>query len=239
MQSVRKNPLTIGTLPALLWGEEQDKAVLAVHGQGGSKEEAALLAQVVCPLGWQVLSVDLPGHGERAGKAPEFLPWNCVPELRQAKGFLQENWRQKALYAVSIGAWLSLLSFHPTTFSRCLLVSPLLDMEGLILSMMKQAGVTESRLRKEQIIPAASGQDLSWEYLTYARAHPAPLWPCPTSILYGEGDSLVPLASVRDFAQRNACSLTNQPGGEHWFHTPEQLDDLKGWIGRKMDFPKV
>ena len=58
----------IGGIPALLYGAPAERGYLFLHGQMGRKEEAEAFAQVVCPKGYQVLSIDLPAHGERQGR---------------------------------------------------------------------------------------------------------------------------------------------------------------------------
>ena len=55
-------------------------------------------------------------------------------------------------------------------------------------------------------------------------------WTVPTHILYGSRDNLTPMAAVRAFAEKHGASLTVMDGGEHWFHTAEQMDFLDGWI---------
>ncbi len=118
--------------------------------------------------------------------------------------------------------------------AQCFFVSPVLDMEALILSMMDSAQVTEERLQTEKEIATAQGV-LSWEYLQYVRAHTVKSWPHATRILYAEKDHLVPRASMEAFAARHHCSLTCMPGGEHWFHTPEQLKFLSDWYQENLE----
>ena len=37
-------------------------------------------------------------------------------------------------------------------------------------------------------------------------------------------------AYVKDFSDKFGCELTIQKGGEHWFHTEEQMKFLDEWI---------
>lgn len=67
--------IQIDTIPAVLYGESAKQGYLFLHGQMGRKEEAEAFAQVVCPKGFQVLSIDLPGHGERQDRGEELTPW--------------------------------------------------------------------------------------------------------------------------------------------------------------------
>lgn len=45
-------------IPAVLYGDNSEKLFLYIHGKMGSKEEAAHLAEIVYPMGYQVLSID-------------------------------------------------------------------------------------------------------------------------------------------------------------------------------------
>ena len=91
------------------------------------------------------------------------------------------------------------------------------------------AGVTEAELAERGEVPTDFGETLSWDYLRYVRSHRID-WTVPTHILYGSRDNLTPMAAVRAFAEKHGASLTVMDGGEHWFHTAEQMDFLDGWI---------
>ena len=108
-------------------------------------------------------------------------------------------------------------------------ISPIVDMERLILDMMRWANVTETELEAQGVIHTEFGEDLSWEYLNYVRSHPIK-WNVPTQILYGEKDQLTSLATMKDFAEKHHAGLTVMENGEHWFHTEEQMAFLDKWI---------
>lgn len=156
-----------GGAPAVVHGKKSDSVFIFVHGQGGSKDEAQRFADIANPLGFQVLAVDLPGHGERTD-AEKFVPWEAVPELCAVMRYAKSRWKHISVRAISIGAWFSLLAFADETIEKCLLSSPLLDMENMILSMMAFDGVTEERLRNEKEIVVFFGRTLSWDYLEWA-----------------------------------------------------------------------
>lgn len=216
-------------IPAVLYGNESDQVYLFVHGKNGFKEEACDFAKIACPKGWQVLSIDLPGHGERAQEADHFLPWLIVPELEAVMRFIKQRWNRIGLRANSIGAYLSMLCFGEEPIVKSLLVSPILNMEQLILDMMKWASVSEDDLRKRRSIQTDFGETLSWEYLTFARRYPITKWNAQTEILYAGQDNLTGRHTVDDFTDRFRSGLTVMEDGEHWFHTPEQLDVLSAW----------
>lgn len=41
-------------------------------------------------------------------------------------------------------------------------------------------------------------------------------------------------AYVKRFADRFGCELTEQKGGEHWFHTEEVLEFFRQWIQERI-----
>lgn len=52
-------------VPVLLYGDFADRVLIYIHGQDGRKEEAESFAEIATNYGWQVISVDLPEHGEK------------------------------------------------------------------------------------------------------------------------------------------------------------------------------
>ncbi len=191
--------------------------VLYIHGKGGSADEAAHYA----PLfpGRRVLGLDYRGA----------TPWEAGAEVRAALEKLKTEYDRVTLIANSIGAYFSMHAGIDGLIGRAYFISPIVDMEGLILGMLSRAGATEAELRARGTIPTDFGEELSWEYLSYVRAHPI-RWAAPTAILYGESDALTPREAVEAFAREHGAALTVMPGGEHWFHTPEQLRFLDDWI---------
>lgn len=224
----------IQSIPAIVYGDSSESLFLYIHGKMGRKEEAVRLAETVCPMGYQVLGIDLPGHGERAGEMERFVPWEVVPELQAVYAGTQKRWKRIRLYGSSIGAYFSLLAFRDVKLEKSLFVSPILDMEKLIHDMMGWAGVTQEQLREAGEIPTAFGETLSWSYLTYAAEHRITEWGSPTAILYAGQDHLTARATVDSFAQRFGCTVTTMEDGEHWFHTEEQLDVLDAWLRKEI-----
>lgn len=224
---MRAEQISIGGIPAILYGDPAGRGYLFLHGQMGRKEEAEAFALAACPRGHQVLSIDLPGHGARQGRDEELAPWTAVPDIRAALDWAERRWESISLRATSIGAYFAMLAFANP--ARALLLSPVLDMEGLILTMMSGAGVSEAQLREGGEITTSRGQLLSWKYLRWVREHPVHRWACPIRILWGSGDNMTPRETVEAYTRRHSARLTVLEGGEHWFHTPEQLAALKKW----------
>ena len=225
---MKQRNLQINQIPSVLYGENSERVWLFIHGKCGCKEEGAAFAEVACSKGWQVLAIDLPEHGERKGETG-FDPWHVVPELRGVMENLRQRGECVRLRANSIGAWFSMLAFADMPPEKALFVSPVLDMEKLIRSMMLWADVDEERLEREGEIPTNFGETLSWRYLQYAKTHPILQWGAETAILYAGQDNLTTRNTVDAFVRRFDCGLAVMENGEHWFHTPEQLAVLRSW----------
>ena len=94
----------INEVPAILWGQQSNRLFLYIHGKGGNKEEAAAFSEIVCQRGFQVLSIDLPEHGQRKSEINTFNPWHAVPELKMIMEYAKKHWQNISLFANSIGA---------------------------------------------------------------------------------------------------------------------------------------
>ena len=110
-------------------------------------------------------------------------------------------------------------------------ISPIVNMERLILDMMQWANVTERELKERGSIETAFGETLSWDYLCWVRNHPVS-WRVPTKILYGSRDHLQSIGTIQAFAGQIGAEVTVMEDGEHWFHTEEQMAFLDRWISR-------
>lgn len=226
---MKEEKLYIGNIPAIVLGNKSNNVCLYIHGQGGNKYEAKPLSEVVNAFSCQMISIDLPGHGDRLTEMDYFDPWHIIPELSAVLKYIDGRWTTVTLFANSIGAWFSMLAFESKTFESALFVSPVLDMSNLISKMMMWASVSEEQLHRELVIPTSFGQTLSWEYLIFARENPITRWNTATQILYGENDNLTGFDIVNSFSEKYHCDVTVVKKGEHWFHTQEQMDILYGW----------
>ncbi len=198
--------------------------VVYVHGKGGSASEADHYR----PLfdGREVVGFDYRAQ----------TPWEAREEFPRFFEHLRSNCDSLTLIANSIGAFYSMTSLSARHADRALFISPVVDMERLISDMMARANVTEDELRAKKEIPIGFGETLSWDWLCDVREHPL-LWTVPTSILYGGRDFLTPPETMSAFAARIGAQLTVMPRGEHWFHTPEQMDFLDRWLRESSPCP--
>ena len=191
--------------------------VLYIHGKNGAAAESEHYA----PLfpGDKVIGLDYQ----------TFTPWETGREILDTVLNLQETHGNVTLIANSIGAFFSMNAGIDAMIRRAYFISPIVDMEKLIGDMMLWANVTETELKAKGVIHTDFGEDLSWEYLCYVRSHPVQ-WDAPTQILYGENDNLTSSETMRAFAEQHNAALTVMKGGEHWFHTEEQMRFLDNWI---------
>ena len=195
------------------------KAVLYVHGKGGNAAEAEFYAGIFSEC-------DVVGFDYKSE-----TPWESMGEFQSEAKSLLAEYDGIILVANSIGAYFSLLSLADMPIEKAYFISPIANMEKLILDMMQWAGVTEDELQEKGVIATEFGEALSWEYLTWVSSHPVS-WHIPTEILYGSEDKLQSVNTIKAFADDIGAGLTIMEQGEHWFHTEEQLQFLREWLIR-------
>ena len=225
-----KELTSIQGIPAIVWGPPSGRVYLFVHGKCASKEDAEALARIVVPKGYQVLSFDLPEHGERKEEGRLCNVQNGVEDLNTVMDLVRSKWPSVSLFANSLGAYLSLVAFRNFSFENCLFSSPILDMQRLIENMMGWFKVTAAELEAQGEIPTPIGEPLSWAYYRYVKAHPVEVWNSPTAILYPELDNLTELAVVEDFKRRFGAQIQIVPASEHYMHTEAELEILDRWM---------
>lgn len=229
-----KQKIQINNIPAILYGSASDKLYLYIHGKHARKEEADQLACIAEKSGFQVLSFDLPEHGERIQEPYPCTVQNSVYDLKEVYSFVKDKYSHISLYACSLGAYFCLLAYQDIKLERCLFLSPVLDMERLIQHMMKWAGLSEEELKRRGEYETTFGETLSWDYYEYVRNHRVKKWDSPTWILYGENDNLTERSVLDAFSVKYNCTVNIMPGGEHYFHTEKQLDYLRNWLEKTI-----
>ncbi|MCO1602005.1 alpha/beta hydrolase [Desulfosporosinus nitroreducens] len=224
--------LKIEGIPAILWGEPSDKIFISVHGNMSSKDDDSIVifAEEAIDKGYQVLSFDLPEHGDRKGEGYDCKVQNCVSDLTVIVEYVKTISSNISVFACSMGSYFSLLAYRDLSLKQCLFLSPVLNMERIINNMMTWFNVSEDRLKAEKEIETPIGQTLYWDYYCYVKSHPIDTWNQPTAILYGSIDNLSEFNVVSEFAKRYHCKLDVLEDGEHYFHTVEQLHYFRQWL---------
>lgn len=74
--------------------------------------------------GWQVLSINLPEHGERKAEKDKFNPWCVIPELKTVLWYIQQHFKTIGLRANSIGVWFAMQALMGPNLSGVYLFRP-------------------------------------------------------------------------------------------------------------------
>lgn len=227
--SCEPEELVLDGIPALRWGEPGGRAVIGVHGQFSNKRDPimAQCGDVIASRGDQLITFDLPTHGDRQDDKA-FNPMEASPEVRTFAQLARSQSTEIGLLANSIGAYFSLCDTPAGTFERAWLVSPLLDLEYYIWDMMAEYSVTNEQLEAETEINTPRGV-LEWPYLRFVEKHPARL-DIPSWIIRGDQDEVVPLGTLSRFVGAPGVELVQIEGGQHFLGRPPYLDTVMAWF---------
>ena len=194
-----------------------NKALLYIHGKGGNAQEVEQYKPYFINYDCYGLDFDI------------FTPFETRKIILNEFERLHKNHEKISVLANSIGAYFSMIALQNCPVEKALFISPILDMEKLLLEMINSAGITENELFEKGKIKTDFGETLSWDYLQYVRDNPIK-WNIRTEILYAENDNLTSIETVNIFVKNHNANLTIMKNGEHWFHTPEQMNFLYKWL---------
>ncbi|MPN52874.1 IS1595 family transposase [bioreactor metagenome] len=133
-----------------------------------------------------------------------------------------------------MGAYFSLLAYKDEPINKTLFLSPVVNMERIITNMMKWFNIDEEELKNQKTIQTPIGQKLYWDYYCYVKDNPIEIWDNSTNILYGSKDDLCETEFVFEFAEKFKCNIVVMDGGEHYFHTKEQLKFFEKWLSNNI-----
>ena len=193
--------------------------VVYIHGKNGSAAEAARYRRLFA--GSDVLGFDYEAR----------TPWEAKEEFALYFESILKSRKSVTIVANSIGAFFAMHALQDMRIKKAYFISPIVNMENLILNMLSRANASEEELRDKGELSTKFGEKLSWRYLCYVREH-STLWTAPTHILYGENDDLTSFKTICEFANQIGATLTVMKNGEHRFHTAEQMRFLDDWIRR-------
>lgn len=202
-------------------GDTLKKAILYIHGKGGSYLEAEQYRKN-CP-DFDMMGIDYDVD----------FPWIVQKQIKSAYDRTHKHYDHIYVLANSIGAYFAMHTLQACDLEKAFFISPVLDMERLILDMMSWTKVSEKDLQERGEIPTDFGETLSWKYLCFVRENPI-IWNIPTEILYAGNDNLISPQTVEEFVSSHNANLTIMEKGEHWFHTEEQLIFLNGWMKKAI-----
>lgn len=231
---MKTEKIYLGDIPVIVWGEQAEKAYIYVHGKMASKESAGSFAEIAVRRGYQVISFDLPQHGERQDAGCPCTIWNGVHDLHVIGEYVFAHWEKVSLFGCSLGAFFSLYAYRDKKLESCLFLSPIVDMEYLIHQMFLWFGVSERLLEEKKEIQTPV-DTLSWDYYQYVKENPIVKWEVPTRILYGGRDNMQSLEVMKRFADKFHCCLTVSAGSEHPFMGENDDAVLAGWMQDSLE----
>lgn len=186
------------------------KAILYIHGKGGSYLEAEQYKKNCSDF--DMIGIDYT----------DYLPWIVQNQIESVYDEVHKRYDHIYVLANSIGAYFAMHTLQNCDIERALFISHILDMEKPILDMMSWASVSEKELYEKGEILTGFGETLSWKYLCFVRENPI-VWNIPTEILYAGSDNLTSRQTIEKFVNSHNAHLTVMESGEHWFYTAEQI----------------
>ncbi|MFC0969724.1 alpha/beta hydrolase [Pasteurella multocida] len=192
--------------------------VIYVHCKGGNAEEANHYKQFFDD-NFEIIGFDYKSLN----------PWDAKIEFINYFNSIISKYNKIYLIANSIGAYFSLISLSDMPIDKAMLISPIVDMERIILDMMTYENITEDELMLKKEIKTSFGEFLSWQYLSYVRKNTIH-WDIPTNILFADNDNMTSVDTMTNFANKINANLTIMRDGEHWFHTDDQMIFLDNWF---------
>ncbi len=233
---MKKERIKIDSIPAIIWtNNKSSKLFIAVHGNMSNKEDEPIkiLATKLVNKDYDLLSFDLPEHGERKLDTNYLCKvQNCVIDLNKIISYAKEKYDEINIWACSMGAYFSLLAYKDENINKCIFLSPVVNMKKIIDNMMLWSNTTERKLQEKQEIKTSFGQTLYWDYYQYVKQNPITKWNKETYILYGDKDNMQDMDTIKKFSNTFNCNLTVLENGEHYFHTEEQLNYYKTWLDK-------
>ena len=113
------------------------------------------------------------GKGGNAKEAAHYRPFFHDCDVIGFPDTVFQSHRSVSVIANSIGAFFAMSALPEKRIKCAYFISPVVDMERLIMDMMGWANVTEEELRQQKEIQTPFGETLSWAYLCYVRKHPS------------------------------------------------------------------
>ena len=150
-------------------------------------------------------------------------------EFKDKISDLASRYQKITVIAISIGAYFLMNAEVSEYIDKAFFISPIVDMESLIMKMMMWNGVSEEELKEKKIIHNSYGDDLSYEYLEYVRKNPV-IWNVITAVLYGTKDNLQSKDVIDKFVNKHKATLEVLENSEHYIHTDEEMLLLDKWI---------
>lgn len=196
-------------------------AVVYIHGRKGSPNEANHYISLF--KGYDVLGFDYK----------ELFPWTVKEEFSDYFNKINNKYKDKILIANSMGAYLAMNLLDGRDFLKTFFISPLIDPYKVCLRFMKATGITEDIIKEKKEIRLINGDIFTPRCIEYYKNKNVN-WTSNAVVIYGTKDCYIDEETVVDFVEKNKIKLYSLKGGEHWFHTKEQMDFIDDCIRKEF-----
>ncbi len=212
------------------------KAVISVHGFCGHKDNKAAehLAERILSKykNVGVITFDLPCHGDDVKKKLSLQ--DCDTYITYVLEAVKEKFSTEEFdaYSVSFGGYLTLkyLLEHGNPFNKIVLRSPAVDIGNVLLQNIMTPEEHEEILKGKNVpvgfdrkVPVCSSflqelqeaDILQKEFIDFAD---------DILIIHGTSDEIIPMQTVRNFAENSLIDLVEIEGADHRFRDPLKMD---------------
>ena len=235
------------TVPAVLFlpsGQPSQSLVLFLHGLGGSKDDARLMANMLCPQNVAVLAIDARDHGDRKQAGVKLISPDLNRFRQTVIGTIIDN--RRALDSIA-----SRTDFNPDKIvlvgvsmggifgSILAAVEPRIDAAALLVAgarwdiLLRSSQHSDARqLRRNGLLPTTIRRQLAPVEPANFVGHIAPR---PLFLVNGKLDRIITPRSAQ--ALHNAA---RQPKQIHWYQAGhigavlQCMPDLADWLRRQL-----
>lgn len=197
------------------------KAMLYIPEHRNSTGEAALFSK------------DCPGYDMVDFSYRLYNPWEIKSSIQKKYCELREKYDVVAIMAKGVGAYFAIDSLGEEQVDKALFVSPVIDVECFIQTILEKTGISEDKLFEEQVISSGYDQDLSWEQYDYFKKNVLS-WSSDADVIMGSDDKYENVELIKSFAKANQCELCIIEGANHDFDSPEQQSEFREWLQNKV-----
>lgn len=231
---MKKEKTMINGIPSIIWGEKSNKGVIITHGSQSHKEDRFIqcACDVLCEKGYQIVSFDLPEHGERKNQLPLHTIEQAINDMQVIMNYMKEHYNSIITIGCSLGAYYTLLAYKDEPIIQCLFLSPVVDLIELTHEMLENDNRTIQDIYYNKQLSLSNGIIVKSEDYDYLLNHKIESWNSPISILYGMKDTLISYESIQNFVNKYHCDLIRSEESAHYFHTKEDMHKIIQWLNQ-------
>lgn len=231
---MKKERININGIPAILWGDKSNQIVIVTHGSQSHKEDRFIqcCAENFCQRGFQLLSFDMPEHGDRKAKLPIHTVEQAIDDLNEIYHYSEERYESIIGIGCSLGAYYTLIAYQHKPLRYVALLSPVVDLIELTHQMLENDNKSINDVIENKSIILSNGIVVRYEDYQYLQSHLLNKVSYPISILYGRNDKLISYESIEKFVRKYDCEWIISDKSEHYFLTKEDMIQINEWLNR-------